>query len=97
MYEVRLLRRSVVCCLVLSFVRVAQNVPNHGSQVFLGHNYWNSRYSSLDYTEWPGFWNNNNDGRVRYNRANSEFNGQSCGACSCSDLTKTATCTGPTV
>lgn len=88
--------QSVVCCLFLSFVRVAQNVPNHGGNLFLGFNYWNSRYL-LGYTDWPGFWNNNNNGRVQYNRANSEFNGQPCGGCSCVDQTKTATCTGSTV
>lgn len=88
--------RAVVCCWLLSFVRVAQNFPNHGTQQFLGFNYWNSRYS-LGYTDWPGFWNNDNNGRVQYNRANSEFNGQSCGGCSCNDQTKKATCTGPTV
>ena len=84
----------VVCCLLLCFARVAENLPTHGGQTFLGFNYWNSRYS-LGYTDWSGFWNNNNDGRVQYNRANTENNQQSCGGCACNDQTKTATCTGP--
>ena len=85
-----------VCCLILSFARVVQNVPSHGGQTYLGFNYWNIRYS-LGYTDWPGFWNNDNDGRVQYNRANSDTNVLSCGGCSCNDETRTATCTGPTV
>ena len=90
--------RFVVCCLLLiSFARVAQNLPAHGGQTFLGFSYWNNRYPTLGYNDWPGFWNNNNDGRVQYNRRNSDTNGFSCGGCSCNDQTRTATCTGPTV
>lgn len=86
--------RFAVCCLLLSFARVAQNFPSHDGRLFQGRDYWNSRYS-LGYPDWSGFWNNNGNGRVQYNRAYSEFIGQSCGGCSCSD--QTATCTGPTV
>ena len=91
--------RFVVCCLlyILSFARVAHNLPNHGGQLFLGFNYWDNRYSLGYNTDWAGFWNNNNDGRVQYNRANSEFNGQSCGGCSCDDQTAGVSCTGSTV
>jgi len=90
--------RSVVCCLLLMLVRVAQTVPFHGSNQFLGYQYWQSRYSLGYNDDWPGFWNNDNNGRVQYNRANSEFSpGRPCGGCSCIDQTKTATCTGPTV
>ena len=60
--------RFAVCCLLLSFARVAQNFPSHDGQLFQGRDYWNSRYS-LGYPVWSGFWNNNGNGRVQYNRA----------------------------
>ena len=87
----------VVFCLLLSFARVAQNVPSHFGPFYLGYNYWNNRYSLGYPADWPGFWNNNNDGRSQYNRANTETTVRSCGGCSCNDQTKTATCTGPSV
>ena len=89
-------RAVLVCCLLLSFTRIAQNVPSHISLNYLGYAYWEGRYS-LGYTDWPGFWNNNNDGRREYNRANSEFSGRSCGGCACSDENQKATCSGPAV
>ena len=53
-------------------VKEAGAVPNHGYQRFLGHNYWNTRYRSLGYSEWNGFWNNFDSRRVWYNRSHFE-------------------------
>ncbi|XP_022792619.1 adenylate cyclase-like [Stylophora pistillata] len=95
-HSVKNWRTGLICCLLLILAKQAQTVPSHGSQNFLGVNYWNNRYF-LGHTDWEGFWNNNNDGRRMYNRAYSETSGSSCGGCSCSNQLQEATCTGPTV
>ncbi|KAK2566477.1 Cartilage oligomeric matrix protein [Acropora cervicornis] len=65
-------------------VKEAGAVPNHGSQRFLGHSYWNTRYPSLGYSEWNGFWNNFYSRRVWYNR--SETSKQYCTRCKCDTM-----------
>ena len=60
-------------------------VPNHVGGQFLGHNYWNDRYS-LGYTDWFGFWNNYHSGRTEYKRGTSETVGRVCSSdCRCSN------------
>ena len=87
-------RAVVVCCLLLSLTRVTQSFPSHGSNIFLGYNYWNSRYSLNYPSNWDGFWNRNSDGRTEYNRAALESSGNQCSGCSCSNSDKKVTCTG---
>lgn len=88
--------RSVVVCyfLLLLLVRDVHNVPNHGGNNFLGHQYWNTRYSLNYPSDWDGFWNNGIDGRFEYNRQNSESQGNQCDGCSCSNSDAKVTCTG---
>lgn len=84
-----------VCCLFFPLLRVVTAFPSYGSIFFLGYNYWNTRYSLNYPSDWDGFWNDNNDGRTQYRRANSERQSYECsGGCSCSDIDKKVTCSG---
>ncbi|XP_015754110.1 PREDICTED: uncharacterized protein LOC107333765 [Acropora digitifera] len=83
------------CCLIFLPPSVVQAFPNYDTNVFLGHNYWNSRYALNYPSDWDGFWNLlSRDGRTNYRRANSEKRSGSCPECSCSDTDRKVTCSG---
>ena len=88
--------RWVVVCyfLLLSLVRDVHNEPNYGGNNFLGYQYWNGRYSFNYPANWDGFWNSFSDGRTGYNRQTSEYSGNECSGCSCSNSDAKVTCTG---
>ena len=94
-FNILCFRSVVVCYFLLSLVRDVHNLPYHRVTNFLGHDYWNDRYS-LSYTEWDGFWNFGSGGRTEYNRPNSETSGNECtsSGCSCSNSDPKVTCTG---
>ena len=89
--------RTIALCLLayipLVFIQICTTEPYYGSQIFLGHGYWNTRYSLNFPNDWPGFWNNYIDGRKKYERQSTELITQ-CSGCSCDDLTQELTCSG---
>ena len=96
-FNILCFRSVVVCyCLLLSLVRDVHNVPLHGSNNFLGYEYWNDRYSLNYPADWDGFWNSFTDGRTEYSRPSSESSRDDCspGVCSCSNSDAKVTCTG---
>ena len=84
----------ILYAVIFSSLGVAYAIPYHGSQRFLGHQYWTVRYPSLAYTDWDGFWNNYYNGRVEYERASSETSGKVCMNCGCDDLKQELKCSG---
>ena len=79
--------------IAIVFIKTAA-IPYHGSQKFLGHNYWTSRYPSLGYTDWYGFWNDYYSGRRQYKRPSSETSGQACTGCQCDTSKLELKCSG---
>ena len=80
--------------MVLIALKEAVAIPYHGSQRFLGYDYWTRRYPSLGYTDWDGFWNNYYRGRIQYKRSSSETSGQACTGCQCDTPTQELRCFG---
>ena len=85
----------LVCCVCFTFYGISTASPDHGYQIYLGHDYWNNRKYDLSFPgDWPGFWNYGQDGRKEYKRATSEVSGRLCSGCGCSDKTEELQCTG---
>lgn len=83
--------------LLLIFIassKLVKSIPNHGPQEFVGHSYWANRYPTLGYTEWDGFWNNQDVCREKYKRARSEISEQVCQGCDCDTVTEELKCDG---
>lgn len=80
--------------LIAVYPVVATAIPYHGSQRYLGYDYWTRRYPSLGYTDWDGFWNNHYSGRTKYNRGSSQTSGQACTGCLCDTLKEELQCSG---
>lgn len=80
--------------LMVISLKEAVAIPYHGSQKFLGYDYWTRRYPSLGYTDWDGFWNNYYSGRTQYKRPSSETSGQACTGCQCDTLLQELRCFG---
>ena len=74
--------------------KLVKSIPNHGSKKFLGHLYWANRYPTLGYTEWDGFWNNEDVCREKYKRARSQISEQVCQGCDCDTVTEELKCDG---
>ncbi|XP_031564283.1 uncharacterized protein LOC116299704 isoform X2 [Actinia tenebrosa] len=71
--------------------------PNHGTQIFSGNQYWNTRYPSLAHpSDWEGFWNAQTDGRKIYERSNSYTQSVQCTGCSCNNAKGILECNGYT-
>lgn len=80
--------------LIAVYTVVAKAIPYHGSQRYLGYDYWTRRYPSLGYTDWDGFWNNHYSGRTKYNRGSSQTSGQACTGCLCDTFKEELQCSG---
>ena len=57
--------------------------PGYGSQLFLGHEYWNER-CEMGYTAWIGYWNDYFNGQKEYKRKDQLYS-VSCPCSSCSN------------
>lgn len=84
----------ILFTVIVLFFNSTEFIPYHGSQTFLGYDYWTRRYPSLDYSDWNGFWNNHYSGRTQYKRASSETAVQECTGCQCDDLKQELRCFG---
>lgn len=90
----RMLSPLIPFTAIVLVLKTAVAIPYHGSQRFLGYDYWTRRYPSLGYTDWDGFWNNYYSGRTQYKRASSETSGQECTGCQCDDFMQEIRCFG---
>nr|AXL14330.1 mega-thrombospondin [Nematostella vectensis] len=85
---------AVRITLLLFCLKSVSSLLDHGSQNFLGYNYWNTRYPSLNLpADWDGFWNSYTDGRRNYERRSSDLTSR-CSGCQCSQ--SKLDCTGST-